>query len=109
MIYGNPSYRIESDQTDRIGIRTLTISTLWQPSRGDMTIAQMDEEAPPPPTVAAGVRFVGRQTHPDGGALRTRWMFEGIDGDGKSVTFKDRARSEDYSFQPGFSQKSIML
>ena len=40
------------------------------------------------------------------GALRTTWTFEGIGGDGKSVTFKDRTNSPDYSFEPGFSHGS---
>ncbi|MEI9897154.1 MAG: hypothetical protein WDN28_25650 [Chthoniobacter sp.] len=36
------------------------------------------------------------------------WTFEGIGGDGKSVTFKDRSNSPDFSFEPGFSQVSII-
>jgi hypothetical protein len=108
MIYGNPQYRIDDDTTDRIGIRTLVMSKLWQPSRWPLTIAELDAEKPEIPGVDGGVVFIGEQTRPLRGALRTFWTFEGVNGDGKSVTFKGRTNSPDYSFDPGFSQVSIV-
>lgn len=109
MIYGEPPYHIDDDTTDRIGIRTLVVSKMWQPSRWPLTLAELDEEAPAPPAVPGGVVFIGRQTRLQRGVLRTVWTFEGVNGDGKSVTFKDRSNSLDYEFQPGFSEVDIAL
>jgi hypothetical protein len=107
MIYGDPQLHIDDDQTDRIGIRTLLLSKLWQPSRWPLSLVELDAEKPNVPEVPSGVIFIGEQTRRLQGALRTTWTFEGINGDGKSVTFKDRSNSLDYSFEPGFSQVSI--
>jgi hypothetical protein len=108
MIYGDPQVHIDDDHTDRIGIRTLVLSQLWQPSRWPLTLPELDDEKPDVPEVPGGVMFIGEQTRRVAGALRTTWTFEGINGDGKSVTFKDRANSPDYSFEPGFAQVSIL-
>ena len=108
MIYGDPPIHIDDDHTDRIGLRTLILSQLWQPSRWPLSLAEFDDEKPDVPEVPGGVMFIGEQTRRFGGALRTTWTFEGIDGDGKNVTFKDRTNSTDYSFEPGFSQVSII-
>ena len=110
MIYGTPAYKVDDDQTDKIGIRTLSISLLWQATPG--TIAgspEMDAQMPPPPAVSSGVVLIGQQTRQSGGSQRTSWTFEGINGDGKSVTFKTRANTFDYGFQPGFAQVDIRL
>ena len=107
MIYGTPQIHIDDDQTDRIGIRTLVLSQIWQPSRWPLSLAELDGEKPGVPSVPGGVMFIGEQTRRMGGVLRTTWTFEGINGDGKSVTFKDRTNSIDYSFEPGFSQVPI--
>lgn len=107
MIYGKPRVIIVNDVTDVIGIRTLVLSQLWQPSRGDLTQDQLDQEQPDMPKVSGGVLLVGEQTRPSEGAMRTMWTFQGIKGDGKSVTFKDRSNSLDYAFEPGFAQVSI--
>ena len=110
MIYGTPAYKIDDDVTDKIGIRTVTISAMWQATAG--TIAgspQMDSQVPVPPGVSAGVILIGQQTRQNGGSQRTSWTFEGINGDGKSVTFKTRANTLDYGFQPGFAQVDIKL
>ncbi|HSI10717.1 MAG TPA: hypothetical protein VK961_01675 [Chthoniobacter sp.] len=107
MIYGNPQIHIDDDHTDRIGIRTLVLSQIWQPSRWPLSLAELDEEKPDVPAVPGGVMFIGEQTRRTSGVLRTTWTFEGINGDGKSVTFKDRSNSVDYSFEPGFSQVPI--
>lgn len=108
MIYGDPPIKIEDDSTDRIGIRTLVLSKLWQPSRWPLTIPELDAEKPEIPAVAGGLWFIGEQTRRVGGALRTFWTFEGIAGDGKNVTFKGRRNSPDYSFEAGFAQVSIV-
>lgn len=109
MIYGTPTIHRDDDQTDRIGIRTLVLSQLWQPSRWPLSQEELDAESPAPPEVSAGVVFIGQQTRRQGGALRTVWSFEGINGNGKSVTFKQRHNSIDYRFDPGFSEKSLLL
>ena len=109
MIYGKPRIKTVNDTTDLIGIRTLVLSQMWQPSRGDLTQDQLDKEQPSVPSVSGGVLLVGEQTRLSGGAMQTFWTFQGIKGDGKSVTFKDRSNSPDYSFEPGFAQVPIML
>lgn len=109
MIYGAPTVNIEDDVTDRVGIRRLVLSQAWQASRWPMSITELDAEGPDIPGVPGGLGFIGHQTRRWGGGLRTYWTFEGINGDGKSVTFKTRANSPDYAFEPGFAQKSILL
>ena len=107
MIYGKPRAVRLNDVTDLIGIRTLVLSLLWQPSRPDLSDAEIDAEQPGAPEVSGGVLLVGSQTRQSEGALRTNWTFQGINGDGKSVTFRDRSNSLDYGFEPGFAQVSI--
>lgn len=107
MIYGKPAITIEDDQTDRIGIRTLILSQMWQPSRWPLSIAELDDEGPGVPEVPGGVIFIGKQTRRQAGALRTFWTFEGINGDGKGVSFKTRANSPDFGFDPGFAEAPI--
>jgi hypothetical protein len=107
MIYGNPRVVRVNDTTDLIGIRTLVLSKMWQPSRGDISEAEIDAEKPSIPAVSGGLMLVGEQTRQSEGGLRTTWTFQGINGDGKSVTFKDRSNSLDYGFESGFAQVSI--
>lgn len=107
MIIGTPAITIEDDHTDRVGLRTLLLSQMWQPSRWPMSVGELDAERPPTPDVPGGVVFIGRQTRRQGGALRTLWSFEGIEGDGQSVTFKTRGKSLDWGFEPGFSEAPI--
>lgn len=109
MIYGVPQIARESDVTDRLGIRTLILSQMWQPSRGDISQTTLDAEVPNIPAVPGGIWLIGTQTRRYGGAMKTTWTFEGINGDGKSVTFKNRQNSFDYEFEPGFSQVPIQL
>jgi hypothetical protein len=108
MIYGNPEIKIEDDTTDRVGLRTLILSQMWEPSRWPLSLEELDAEKPDVPDVPGGVGFIGEQTRRFGGAQRTFWTFEGINGDGKDVTFKGRTNSPDYSFQPGFAQVSLI-
>lgn len=108
-IYGKPHLRRDNDLTDIVGLRTLVLSQLWQASRGDLTPLELDAEEPAPPAVSGGLLFIGKQTRREGGGLRTTWTFEGINGDGKSPTFRDRSNSIDYRFEPGFSEKSLLL
>lgn len=109
MIYGTPTYNIDDDITDKIGIRTLAVSLMWQPSRWPMSLVELDEESPEPPPYSGGIMLVGKQTRRAGGALRTVWTFQGINGDGKSVTFKTRDNTNDFSFSPGFAQVDLKL
>jgi hypothetical protein len=111
MLYGTPKWDVGDDSTDRIGIRTLTISKFWQASQwGPNTVdPQLDKNFPSPPPVSAGVVLIGQQTRRNGGGFRTFWTFEGVNGDGRSVTFKGRTNSLDFLFDPGFSQVSIQL
>lgn len=108
MIYGTPAFKVDHDSSDRIGIRTLVMGKIWQASRWPLSIEEMDEETPAGPSVPAGMVLIGRQTQPMPGGLRTAWTFEGVHGDGKTVTFKDRTNSIDYEFSPGFAQVSIL-
>lgn len=103
MIIGTPAYHIDDDTTDQIGIRTLVVSLLWQPTRWPMPIEELDAEEPAPPATPGGVAYIRRQRRPEGGALRTVWTFEGVMGDGKSPTFKGRGASPDFGFQGGFA------
>lgn len=109
MIYGKLIYHVDDDSTDKIGMRTIVLGKMWQASRAELTIEERDAEIPPPPEMAAGLLLVGRQTRRLGGAVRTQWTFDGIDGDGKSVTFRTRTNTIDYGFDPGFSQVPIQL
>jgi hypothetical protein len=83
------------------------LSLLWQPTRWPMSIEEMDAEEPGVPAVPAGVALVGRQRKREGGAVRTYWTFEGVMGNGKDVTFKQRGNSPDFGFQGGFAQVDI--
>lgn len=108
MIYGQPPLRRENDTTDIIGIRTLVLSLFWAPSSGELSPADLDREAPGIPDVSGGLYLIGAQIRPEGGGLRSFWTFEGINGDGKSPTFKNRRNSIDYRFEGGFSQLPLV-
>lgn len=109
MIYGTPAFTIEDDRTDMVGLRTLVLSLLWQPTDGKLSLEELDAQKPAPPQAPGGVVLLGAQTRRAGGALRTWWTFEGINGNGKDVTFKGRTNSLDYEFAPGFAEVSIVL
>jgi hypothetical protein len=100
---------VESDSSDKIGIRTLIVSQLWQPSQEGLSLDELSAAKPDVPFVSNGVLLVGEETRRSNGVYKTTWTFEGIDGDGKSVTFKDRGNSLDYGFEPGFSQAALTL
>jgi hypothetical protein len=107
MIYGKPLVNLQTDVTDRIGVRTLVLFQNWQPSSSTLTQAQIDAEMPDVPSVSGGLLLVGQQTILNGGFRKTLWTFEGVNGNGKTVTFKDRAHSLDFGFKAGFSQMEI--
>lgn len=107
-LYGDPQFHLDNDDTDLIGLRTVTYGKIWQPSRWPMSMAELDAEKPDPPEVSGGVVLINSRTLPRGGGLRTTWTFRGINGDGKSVTFKTRANSIDYGFEPGFSEVNLL-
>lgn len=109
MIYGTPGVRIDNDVTDIIGIRTLVLSQMWSPSRWPMEFAELDNERPAAPGTGQGMLLVGEQTRRNRGAMRTTWTYEGVHGDGKGVTFKDRDNSWDYGFEPGFAEVDLRL
>lgn len=108
MIYGKQQLQIVQDTTDLIGIRILVFSLLWDPGTSDPLEALA--RTPAVPAVPGGVILVGGpQTLPSGGHLKTTWTFQGINGDGKGVTFKDRQHSIDFGFEPGFAQVPIQV
>jgi hypothetical protein len=109
MIYGTPEIYVEDDQTDQVGVRTLVLSLMWEASRWPMTIEELDAEEPEPPEVPGGMWLVGRQRRPNGGVMRTVWTFDGVNGNGKDVTFKTRGNSPHYGFDPGFAQLPIQV
>ncbi len=109
MIYGTPSLTIEDDQTDIVGLRHLLVSRMWQPSRWPMSLEELDAEAPEEPGSGGGMSLIGTQRRRQGGVLRSFWLYEGINGDGKTVTFKTRGNSPHYGFDPGFSERPIQL
>jgi hypothetical protein len=108
MIYGTPILLTDDDQTDRIGIRSLVVSKLWQPSRDDLSLDERDKERPEAPDAPSGTLLIGAQTVQDGGALRTRWTFEGHNP-GSGIPLRDRTNTLDCGFEPGFSQVPIEL
>lgn len=112
-IYGNPAYRIDHDHTDRVGLRTIVISKLWQPEsrfNPDDPLPMLEEAPAPPQAMPPGVLLVGQDNKPDGGAMRSFWVYEGVNGDPKkSVSFKTRETSIDFRFDPSFSSVSILL
>jgi hypothetical protein len=108
MIYGTPILHIDDDTTDRVGIRTLIASKLWQPSRDNMSLEELDAERPAPPGAPAGTLLIGAQTLQDGGALRTKWTYEGHNP-GTGITLRGRADTIDCGFEPGFSQVPLEL
>lgn len=107
-VYGRYIVHPEDDITDRVGFRTVITSRGWMPSGSELSREQLDEEAPPPPEMPGGMLLIGVQNRKDGGGMRTWWTHEGVNGDGKSVTFKDRRNSLDWRFEPGYSQVSIL-
>lgn len=107
--HGTFIHHVDDDQTDIIGIRTLVLGKTWVASRGDLTVAERDEEKPPVPAVPGGLIFIADQTRRHGGGLRTAWTFQGVHGNGKTVTFKDRDSSFDYRFDPGLENIPIQL
>jgi len=107
MIYGNTQLVILNDTTDLIGIRTLVLSKLWQPSTSGMSMEDLDAEKPPVPIVSNMMMLVGEQTRQTEGGMRTNWTFQGANSDGNNVVFKDRNNSLDYGFTPGFAQVPI--
>jgi hypothetical protein len=107
MIYGTPILRVEHDQTDQVGLRRLVLSKMWQASRGSLSIEALDAEEPSPPEVPGGLGLIGRSRTSSGGVIRTAWTYEGINGNGKDVTFKGRGVSQHYGFDPGFSEAPI--
>ncbi len=107
MIHGEPIVQLVNDTTDLIGIRTLVMSQFWQPTV-DGLVAALGEK-PKVPEAPEGVILVGEQTRRHGGGMRTAWTFQGINGDGNSVTFKNRDTSIDFGFEPGFAQIAIQL
>jgi len=109
MIYGELAVHIEDDQTDRIGFRTVVLRRDWQPSAWPLPMSELLAQTPDAPEMGPGYLLVGRQTRRTAGALRTFWTFDGIDGDGESVTFKGRGQSPDWRFEPGFAQVDILV
>ncbi len=109
MIYGSTNIHTVKDSTDLIGIRTLLLRQYWQAESTNPTQGELDAMKPGVPGVPGGMMLMGEQTMKERGRYSTLWTFQGINGDGKSVTFKDRGKSIDYGFEPGFSQVPIQV
>lgn len=111
MIYGSLNVHVTQDVTDLIGIRTLVLKRYWQVvGVSRPTQADVDAAKPAAPGgVPGGVMLMGEQTMKERGRYVTLWTYQGINGDGKSVTFKDRRKSLDYGFAKGFSQVPIQM
>jgi hypothetical protein len=109
MIYGSNNVHMVRDVTDLIGIRVLILRQYWQCDLDNPSQADIDALKPSAPTVPGGVMIMGEQTIRERGRYATLWTFQGINGDGKSVTFKDRNNSIDYGFDPGFAQVPIQV
>jgi hypothetical protein len=109
MIYGKTNVHMVRDVTDLIGIRTLILRQYWSIDSDNPTQADLDARKPAAPSVPGGLLIMGEQTMKERGRYATLWTYQGINGDGKSVTFKDRKNSLDYGFDPGFAQVPIQL
>lgn len=108
MIIGDPDFVIEDDRTDRVGLVSLSLSKVWAPE-STSSIEAIRASKPAPPEVGALMELVAAITRPDGGAMKTQWWFEGVDGDAKGPIFRTRLTSRDSEFSPGFSQVDIGL
>ncbi len=109
MIYGANNVHVVRDLTDLIGIRTLLLRQYWQPEGVISNQADLDGQKPSAPSASKGVLLMGEQTLKERGRFATIWTYQGINGDGKSVTFKDRRNSIDYGFEPGFALVPIQV
>ena len=109
MIYGSTNIHTVRDSTDLIGIRTLILRQYWQATDTNPSQAELDAMKPALPVVAGGLLLMGDQTVKERGRYGTMWTYQGINGDGKSVTFKERGKSYDYGFEPGFAQVPIQV
>ena len=109
MIYGSTNIHLAHDSTDLIGIRTLILRQYWQCDLTEPSQAELDGLKPSVPGVPGGLMLMGEQTMKERGRYGTLWTFQGVSGNGKSVTFKTRGKSIDYGFDPGFSQVPIQV
>ncbi len=109
MIYGTTNYHMVRDSTDLIGIRTLILRKYWQATSSNPSQSEIDSLKPGAPGVPGGMMLMGDQTTKEQGRYATYWTFQGVNGDGKGVTFKDRNSSIDYGFDPGFAQVPIQV
>jgi hypothetical protein len=107
MIYGTPNAHPTHDSTDLIGVRTLILRQYWTSATSNPNQLEIDAQTPEIPVVPGGVLLMGQQTLKGKGNYATYWTFQGINGNGKGVTFKSRGKSLDYGFEPGFSQLPI--
>ncbi len=109
MIYGTTYPHLVRDVTDLIGIRILILRQYWQSDKDNPSQAELDALKPPAPAVPGGLLIMGEQTLKEKGRYATYWTYQGINGDGKSVTFKDRKNSLDYGTEGGFAQVPIQV
>lgn len=109
MLYGKASIHPVRDVTDLIGVRTLVLKQCWQVTAENPGQAEIDAAKPAAPGVPGGLTLMGDQTLKERGRFATLWTYQGINGNGKSVTFKNRQNSIDYGFDGGFAQVAIQL
>jgi hypothetical protein len=110
MIYGNPIVHVDDDQTDKIGIRTLVASIIWQLSDAEIDTEDLSGEVPEAPAVSEDeLLLVGIQTRRQGGGIyKTTWTWEGVDSKG-GMPLKGRDDTFDFGFDPQLSQVSLKL
>ena len=77
-IYGTPALNILDDQTDRIGIRTMVLALIWQPSRWPMSIGEYDAERPAPPAMGGDWNFMATRRGAMAGRCGRRGLSEGF-------------------------------
>jgi len=109
MIYGTSNVHQVRDVTDIIGIRTLILRKFWPATSESPSISDLEAMKPPIPAVPGGLSLMGEQVMKEKGRYASLWTFQGVNGDGRSVTFKTRGNSIDYGFDPGFSQVPIQM
>ena len=109
MIYGASNVHVVRDVTDLIGIRTLILRQYWQATMANPSQEELDAMKPSVPAAPGSVILMGVQTMKERGRYGTMWTFQGINGDGKGGTFKNRGNSIDYDFEPGFAQVPIQV
>jgi hypothetical protein len=109
--YGTSRPKIESDETDQLGIRTIVLAQKWAvASQGENpTIEEVLSSAPQGP-VLFGYLPLKPRTTPEGGGFVTRWTYgmEGQSDSNGNGGLKGRGQSNVCRFEPGFSDQTLL-